>query len=67
MNIPLGGIAEFLAAILATLIGLLGGVYVVILRRLVQRIDEIFARLDSNDQRMNGHAERIVRLEERIR
>lgn len=60
-------VTEFLAAILAALIGLLGAVYVVILRRLVQRIDEIFTRLDTNDQRMGVHAERIVRLEERIR
>jgi hypothetical protein len=54
-----------LAGLFAAMGAFLGGMYLVVTRPLLKRMDDIVARLARIEDKLDDHTERIVRLEER--
>lgn len=63
VNIPL---LQAIAAVMGAFAALLGGIYAVVTRPILGRLDDIVKRLERIEVELKTHGERITRMEERI-
>ena len=53
------------ASLIAAYAALFGGIYAVVTRPIENRLTDIVGRLKRIEEKLDGHAERITRMEER--
>lgn len=56
---------QTIAALIGAYAALMGGLYLVITRPIMARLDDIVRRLERIEAKLEDHAQRITRLEER--
>lgn len=56
---------QAMAAMIAALAALLGGLYAIVTRPIQTQLSDIIHRLGRIEDKLDGHGERITRLEER--